>query len=275
LGLFSKKSPEKELVDELVGSGVVSSDNLRKVLDDPVAMAELKEIVQKAWKNGASLGEILKVYDDNLRRLRSSSQGIEDSLNLENEGVEVDSLNHEKDDVEIKHPLNEKEEYFPLSSHDKLKLLIASLAIIALVVGGIYSIFFMQYTYTSFNEFEIDGVSFNIPSDYKLSTSGEDEDTFYNGYFTTYTSSSRGSSRTTNIYIRIFVYKNKSVQQVVSSISSEGWDVHEASYGNYSGYRLEQFLFEGCWFIFEKDGKTVAFYCERKAIKDNIERIIS
>jgi hypothetical protein len=51
--------------------------------------------------------------------------------------------------------------------------------------------------------------------------------------------------------------------------------VHNDSYGKYSGYRLERFGYEGGWFIFEKDKKTIALYYERKAIKDNIEKIIS
>ncbi|MDR2967588.1 MAG: hypothetical protein LBU74_06535 [Methanobacteriaceae archaeon] len=244
MGSKKEKTPEEELVDKLVGSGSQKSDNLKKVLKSSFSRNELQEIVQGAWKNGNSISEIRKVYVDNLVKFKSSDEEINESEPL----------------------------------YKNVTFLIATIIIICLVVGGIYSIFFMQYTYTSFNEFEIDGVSFNIPSDYELSAAGEDGDSFFNKYITEYTMYyGDGEDReeiTKYINLEVYVYKNKSVQQVISSISSEGWSVHNTSYGTYSGYELEHPMFEGCWFIFKKDGKTVAFYCERKAIKDNIERII-
>jgi len=240
-----EKTPEEELVDKLVGSGSQKSDNLKKVLKSSLSRNELQEIVQGAWKNGDSVSEIRKVYVDNLVKFKSSDEEINESEPL----------------------------------YKNVTCIIPTIISICLVVGVIYSIFFMPYTYTSFNEFEIDGISFNIPSDYELATAGEDGDTFFNKYITEYTTyyyGGDGNSEeiTKHINLEVYVYKNKSVQQVVSSISSEGWSVHDSSYGTYSGYELGRPLFDGCWFIFEKDGKTVAFYCERKAIKDNIERII-
>lgn len=272
MGIFSKKekTPEERLVDELVGSGSSARGTLMNVFpDNAAARAELHEIVQKAWKNGASVSEIQRVYDDNFLRLKR-------------EEIEPSSKNNE-DVAEIKHSLKEKEEYIPF--YKKYMLPIGVLSFVFLVFGVVsYGLFFMEHTYTDFNEFEIAGLSFNIPTDYELSATGENGDVFFNKFFDKYntTSSSRtgsGRTRTTTtehtVFIEAYVYKSKSVQQVVSSISSEGWGVHNASYGKYSGYRLERFGHYGGWFIFEKNGKTVALYYEQKAIKDNMEKIIS
>jgi hypothetical protein len=137
----------------------------------------------------------------------------------------------------------------------------------------------MEYEHTDFNEFEINGLSFNIPTDYELKDSGETGDAFFSKfvheYDSTYTSNGRTRTVEKTININAYVYKTKSVQQVVSTISSEGWDAKNDSYGSYSGYKLERFGHEGGWFVFEKDGKTVALYWERKAIGQNIEKIIN
>ncbi|KZX11636.1 hypothetical protein [Methanobrevibacter filiformis] len=73
MGLFSRdkkvKTPEEELVDELVGLTWRSSDNLREVLLDNVKRADLENAVKKVWKNGGSVYDIQKVYDETLEKL--------------------------------------------------------------------------------------------------------------------------------------------------------------------------------------------------------------
>jgi len=67
VGLFNKKTtPEKELVKKLVGSGILYGDVLNEVLNSPYSKKKLHKIVRKAWKNGASVEEIQKIYDENL-----------------------------------------------------------------------------------------------------------------------------------------------------------------------------------------------------------------
>ena len=74
LGLLSKKTPEEQLVNELVGSGLFTSKNLRAVLNEPVAIGELQSVVQEAWKSGASAALIQSVYDENLARLQKAEK---------------------------------------------------------------------------------------------------------------------------------------------------------------------------------------------------------
>jgi len=74
MGLFSKKTPEEQLVNELVGSGLFTSKSLRAVLNEPVAIGELQSIVQEAWKSGASAALIQSVYDENLARLQNAER---------------------------------------------------------------------------------------------------------------------------------------------------------------------------------------------------------
>jgi hypothetical protein len=272
LGLFSKKEkiPGEQLVDELVGSGPSAKGNLNNLFpDNSAARAELQEIVQMAWINGASVSEIQRIYDDNLLRLKKEE--FEHSSIFKEEGAE------------IKPSLKEKEGSG--SFYKKHMVPIGVISFVLVVFGVVsYGLFFMEYTYADFNEFEVDGILLNIPTEYKLTATGENGGAFFNKYFNKYntTSSSRtgsGRTRTTTtehtVFIEAYVYKSKSVPQVVSSISSEGWDVYNTSYGNYSGYRLERFGHYGGWFIFEKEGKTVALYYDQKAIKDNMEKIIT
>ena len=74
MGLLGKKTPEEKLVNDLVGSGLFTSKNLRAVLDEPVAIGELQSIVQETWKNGASAALIQSVYDENLARLQKAEK---------------------------------------------------------------------------------------------------------------------------------------------------------------------------------------------------------
>ena len=74
MGILSKKTPEEKLVNELVGSGLFTSKSLRTVLNEPVAIGELQNIVQEAWKNGASVDLIQSVYDENLARLQKAEK---------------------------------------------------------------------------------------------------------------------------------------------------------------------------------------------------------
>lgn len=241
----NKGSPEEKLVDKLVGSDTSGSDNLKKVLNSSILRKELQNIVQGEWVNGASVSEIRKVYVENLIRLKSL-------------------------------PENKEPESLPLSKN--VGFILITLIIGGLIVGGIYGIFFLPVTTYSFNEFVTDGVAFNIPTDYELNGTGENGDAFFTKYVYEYTTSygeKSENSITKYRYIEIYVYKNKSVQQIVSNISSDGWNVHNASYGNYQGYRLERPLFEGCWFIFVKDGKTVGVYCDTKYARENMKGIIS
>ena len=74
MGLLGKKTPEEQLVNELVGSGLFTSKNLRAVLNEPVAIGELQSIVQETWKSGASAATIQSVYDENLARLQKAEK---------------------------------------------------------------------------------------------------------------------------------------------------------------------------------------------------------
>ena len=75
MGLFSKKEKtiEQKLVDELVGSGFLLSDNVIHILDNSSSRNELQKIVKKTWKSGASVTEIQRVYDEKLVILKDSS----------------------------------------------------------------------------------------------------------------------------------------------------------------------------------------------------------
>ena len=66
----SKGTPEQELVDRLVGSGLLFGDMLNEVLASPVYQKELHDVVRKVWKKGATCEEIQRVYDENLLRLK-------------------------------------------------------------------------------------------------------------------------------------------------------------------------------------------------------------
>ena len=119
MGIF-KKSPEEKLVDELVGSGFLICDNLSDVLISPVSQNELQEIVKGAWKNGASVSEIQRVYDENLLRLKSfdySSENKEDNAQKESEKFNV----------------------------LRYKIVILVIFVLLIVGGGIYSIFFISH----------------------------------------------------------------------------------------------------------------------------------
>lgn len=109
-----------------------------------------------------------------------------------------------------------------------------------------------------FNKVTIGGVTFNISSKFELYNATETKDAFVNIYSHYYTYGNDGPSTR---YITISVYKNKSVQQVVSNIStSDGIDAKAVTYGKHSGYWFNEDLFKSrsYYFIFEKDGKTVA-----------------
>ncbi len=270
MGFFSKKekSPEEKLVDELVGSGFSVRGNLIDVLDSRSARIELQEIVQEAWKKGASVIEIQKVYDENLTRLRSLSENKEhNTIKNSKEGP----LSGNKEYSTAK---NLKEEPEPVSLREKLIYIIGIIIVLSVIVGPItYLIFFSPAEEVNFNDATIGGLEFKIPNMYKLYDTNENRDAFFNTY--KHEHHTRHDAANSVSYLEIYVYKSKSVQQVVSSISSEGWYVHNASYGDYSGYRLERPVFKGCWFIFKKNGKTIGIYGSNQFIRDNMKKIIN
>ena len=243
-----EQTPEEKLVDDLVGLDSSESENLKTVLSISRSRTELKEIVHEALKNGASVNEIQKVYKENLARLNPSYRKV---------------FGIKKENKESRHTI------------DISTCVIPTLVILVLVIGGIYSIFFMEYEIDSFNKHEVAGISFNIPSEYELNKTGDKGDAFFTNFISEYEVRYDDITDTKYINLLVNVYKNKSVQQVVSEISSEGWDARSETYGKYTVYILGRFGHDGGWFIFEKDGKTVAFHCERNYIIQNIEKIIS
>ncbi|MDR1721797.1 MAG: hypothetical protein LBR24_01970 [Methanobrevibacter sp.] len=64
-----KKTPEKELVDELVGSGFAMSKNLVYLDLTAVERSILQKTVKTVWKDGDSVNKIQKAYDDTLATL--------------------------------------------------------------------------------------------------------------------------------------------------------------------------------------------------------------
>jgi len=82
-----EQTPEEKLVDKFVGLDFLESENLKNVLSISSSRRELKDIVQEAWRNGASVSEIQKVYDENLARLNPSYAGLDPSNNKENESI--------------------------------------------------------------------------------------------------------------------------------------------------------------------------------------------
>lgn len=138
------------------------------------------------------------------------------------------------------------------------KSILILLILFVVVAGAIYGIFFLPSAdgNETFEKITLGGVTFNIPPDYTFLDSNETADAFVNKYEDFIY---RNGDRTKD-YLEIYVYKNMSVQQVVSNISSsEKITAQAKSYGNYSGYWFDHdlFKFKNYFFIFEKDGKTV------------------
>jgi len=250
MGLFSKKkeSPEEKLVNELVGTGSGSTNNLSHALDSSSSQKELKDIVKEAWKNGASCGEIQKVYDENLHRLRSANEKTEDSSN--------------------KHGFL-----------DNLPSNLAKAAISIVVIGIICYIVFLSvdlslfgiYDETNYNEANIGGVTLNIPGEFILEKSGENEMSFYKVFVAYREYGGDNNNRdeyTPTSYVtevvEIHVYKNKSLEDVLSSLSpSAGWYIHQnVSYGDYLGFQANLKGYPDL-FVFENNGNTFGIHVSK------------
>ncbi|KZX11637.1 hypothetical protein [Methanobrevibacter filiformis] len=100
MGLFSRdkkvKTPEEELVDELVGLTWRSSDNLREVLSNIGQQGALENAVKKVLKNGGTCEEIQRAYDEHLFIFRNKAIewelfDLENNLNF-NEEVIINNL---------------------------------------------------------------------------------------------------------------------------------------------------------------------------------------
>ncbi|MCL2687070.1 MAG: hypothetical protein FWE58_00870 [Methanobrevibacter sp.] len=72
MGLFGNepKTPEKELVDKLVGSGFVWNIAVSNLDIETNDKDKLQKTVKKAWKNGASCEKIQRVYDRKLSKIK-------------------------------------------------------------------------------------------------------------------------------------------------------------------------------------------------------------
>jgi len=92
MNVFSKKEKtlEEKLVKELVGSGISISPNLKGSLNDSSSQKELQKIVKQAWKNGASVSEIQRVYDENLSRIKKSQEfKLQSESRVQESGVAI------------------------------------------------------------------------------------------------------------------------------------------------------------------------------------------
>jgi len=142
---------------------------------------------------------------------------------------------------------------------------------IIVVIGILVSIF----VYLNLDaETDIDGITFNIPIDYGLSDSGENENSFYKRYTDEF-----------GAIIQIYVYKTKSLEEVLSDFRStesqkNGWNIDQnISFGNYSGVQVN-WRGSPYFFIFEKDGRTVAIHAGGESLSSgggfvsDMERIL-
>ncbi|MCL2687876.1 MAG: hypothetical protein FWE58_05015 [Methanobrevibacter sp.] len=159
----------------------------------------------------------------------------------------------------------------------------------------------------------IDDVEFNIPDEesiqkhyvnylggflpkggYKITSTIEEDGAFFQKWEYSWEDNSArpGYGRDKKHTIEIYVFKDKTIEHVASEFEAQEkkWKIKSGvSYGNYSGYLIQK---KGLvkstpyWFLFVKDGKTVAVHDngeklehgEKPLFKDyfkiNIEKII-
>jgi len=129
----------------------------------------------------------------------------------------------------------------------------------------------------------IDGVIFHVPSvSYRLNSSGEDDGAIYQEYMF------RGNGRRSRHYIhiiRIYVYKEKSPNEVLSTYKSQKdkWELkYGVNYGKYTGtlvLKKEGSSSTKYLFVSKKRGKTVAIFDNGKRefsmLKDNFEESVT
>lgn len=254
MGMFSKKkSSEEKLVDELVGSGSKKSDNLKKVLNSDFAIDELQKIVKEAWQNGYSANDIQKVYDDNLKRLENSYKEIEARSKYNGDDESLKSL------------------LITAFLENKKTCILTIVVLVGLFIGGgVIPSFFGGVEFD--HEVEVGDFNFYIPpGDYQLTDYKNTKEyvtkTYEYEYRETETDS-HGTRTTTNYHdiMQIIVYKEKSTSDVLKSYKSESdkWELKNGViYGNYTGTVVSEKGWFGLtprWFIFTKNGKTVAIF---------------
>lgn len=251
MGLKHKKekTPEKTLVDEIW-------QEINLMLSVMSEKGALLKIVEKAYKEGASCEEIRRVYEENLPNYQR------------------------KADAEIERQKAVGSE--PLTLKDKLKAFGIIAVIVIMIIGLVYLIFFMPRE-LSYEEISVGGLTFNIPQGYVLTDLGEDSVSAYQKYEDVPARHDSKKYNTPTYYLEIYVFYDTTVEQVIFEQKfDDDWKIErDIAYGKYVGVRVDVIVqpfgnTSPQWYIFEKDGKTVALNLDNEAVfKHGIEKIIN